>query len=63
MPVRNTNTAPLDNSIITDTPANNTNIEILVNIINPDPSKDTEYLQSHTCKKIFLYVNSTTKVL
>ena len=48
MPFRNTNTAPLDNSIITEALASNISIDILINSINPDPSKDIEYIQSHT---------------
>ena len=40
--VRNTNTAPLDNSISTETLSKRINVEILINNINPDTSKDQE---------------------
>ena len=52
---------PLDNSTITETLVNNISIDILVNNINPYPSKDTEHLQYHTWKKIVLDLESTTK--
>ena len=62
IPVINIITSQIDNSISNKTLANNINIEILVNNINPDPSKDIEHIQSHTWNKIFLDVDSTTKV-
>ena len=60
-PVKNSNAVPLYNSISTETLANNINIEILVNTIKPNHSKDIEYLKSHNRKKLFFDVDSTTK--
>ena len=41
-------TPPLDNSNITEALIKNISIDIIVNNINPDPSKYIENIQSHT---------------
>ena len=48
IPARKTIKSPLKNITSTETLVNNIRIYILVNNINPDPSKYIEHLQSHT---------------
>ena len=52
-PARNIITAPLDNSISTETLAKNIILDIIVNNIKPDTSKYIEHLQYQTLKKMF----------
>ena len=47
IPARNTIKSSLDNSNSTETLFNSISISILVNNINPDPSKYIEHIQSH----------------